>query len=184
MASTYRRVAQWDEGWFSHQTGAENPANRPESAAANYSTNIAMSSFQSIGSDSFSQGVDKDEEINSEGGERGGSEEGEGESKGAGVSRHNTVSTEDFMFLDRMETAMFSFVNGRMEDSVTQYDSDEGSSCMYDGLPRDENYFGEEARSRFFALYHRYYHHTPPSLPPSVSQSVSHSHTYIFHFPR
>ena len=153
MANTYRRVSECDEDWFFNQTGTEShpkvercgsvPETTPE---VNYSSKIDMSSFHSIGTFSNlgveeSRDVDIFAECNNDEDE----EEEEGE-------------TDSFKFLERMESSLFNYETKRQQqqagdESITHYDSDEGSD--YDGVPRDENYFGEEARSNFFALYHR-----------------------------
>jgi hypothetical protein len=160
VASTYRRVSELDEGWFSNQTGAESPCNRPGAEPPNYSTSIEITSIQSIG-DSFSR----------EGGDSDGSGEGFGDGgedneehydnfefllPGSAERNRRGQDEDDIadkIFLDRMETSLFSFENKHSADSVTFYESDEVSE--YDGEPSDHHYFGEEARASFFALYHR-----------------------------
>jgi hypothetical protein len=140
-------VSELDDGWFSKQTGAESDFNRPESEPANYSTSIDITSFQSIGSN-FSL-----EELDYEG-ECDGELRDSFECQSPTLEERKMSEQEDYMFLDRMETAMFSYENKLLDDSIATYESDESS--VYDGEPRDENYFGEEARTGFFALYHRY----------------------------
>jgi hypothetical protein len=151
VASTYRRMAEYDEGWFLSQTGAEDVSNRPESEPANYSCSIDVTSFMSLGS-VFSSGNDSDRD-EGEGGEE---HYDSFDCPSSSSSKDGTTDTkEEMKFLDRMESSIFSFENKQNNDgsTTTNWESDDESE--YFGEPRDENYFGEGARASFFALYHK-----------------------------
>jgi len=166
VSATYRRVSERDDGWFSKQTGAESDLNRPESEPANYSTSIGVTSYQSIGSCFSEEDGHEIERLDSF----------EGRSTSREERNHNHTKQEDFRFLDRMETALFSFENKVMDDSIATFDSDD-ESTLYDGEPKDEHYFGEDARNNFFALYHRLsrkgMHAAPPVNPTIDARSPS-----------
>lgn len=182
MASTYRRLAEEDEGWFTSQTGAEcshfnQSLGHPEceggglglppltlstsgggsvggSPDGYYRTSIDINtshnSFMSVRSDGTLAVVQEGHhhehydsfDFDNEDNDHEGRDKSEG---GRGA--------EEKQFLDRMESSLFSFENqGDASDSITETDMD---TIPYDGTPKDEHYFGEEARTSFFALYQR-----------------------------
>ena len=138
MSCTYRRVSEADEEWYYKRTGAETLAQQcSESSPPNYSHDVDVRGYFSIDTTDDIFDGRQDHYDNFE------------------KSSKTVDANENEKFLDRMESTLFSYANRHCEDNSSLdtfvFEDDEEE---YDGEPKDENYFGEEARSKFFALYH------------------------------